>query len=152
MKPQLLRPIINRKLKRVEDDGRMARLLSAGSLDEALDLVCVPEMTMETWLGQKLGEKGVVRSAAIRAARLNPTFGYQIFTGKRHGSRDKLLRLAFGMGLSLDEASRLLELGGHNRLDRACRRDVVIAWELNSGSSVDACDDALWSHDLPTLA
>lgn len=128
-----------------------AQLLSARSLDEALDLVCEPEMSMETWLSQKLGEKGGVRSAAIRAARLNPTFGYQIFIGKRHGSRDKLLRLAFGMQLSVPEASQLLELGDHNRLDPRSKRDVIIAWELHHAATVDACDDALWSHGLQTL-
>ena len=129
-----------------------AQVLAAKSLEGALEAACTEDPCIGPWLTQKLVEKQVTRSAAIRSARLNPTFGYQIFTGKRHGSRDKLLRLAFGMGLTLLEASRLLELGGHNRLDPSCRRDVIIAWELNCGSTVDACDDALWGHDLQTLA
>ena len=129
-----------------------AQVLNAGSLDEALSAAQPNGPTISQWLSRKLSEKGVSRSVAIRAARLNPTFGYQIFTGKRNGSRDKLLRLAFGMGLDVAEASRLLELGGHNRLDTDCKRDVIIAWELHAERTVDSCDDALWLHNMQTLA
>lgn len=127
-------------------------IAGADSLDEALALCPAGQPDLSEWLAGKLEERGLGRSDVIRAARLNPTFGYQIFMGKRRGSRDKLLRLAFGLRLGIRDASEMLELGGHNSLSPASRRDVIIAWSLYHHETVDGCDDALWSHQEETLA
>ena len=43
---------------------------------------------------------------------LNETFGYQIFTGQRHPSRNKVLQIAFAMALSVRETNRALTAAG----------------------------------------
>ena len=53
----------------------------------------------------------------VRMADLNETFGYQIFTGARHPSRNKVLQIAFAMALTLKETDRVLTAAGANVLN-----------------------------------
>jgi len=76
-------------------------------------------------------------------SRLNPTFAYQIMSGTRHASRNKLIQLAFGLGLDIDESCDLLERGGSSALCPSCCRDAAIAYCLERSLGVDACDDLL---------
>lgn len=126
-------------------------LKQAETVDEALACVEADERTLKAWLGDALASRGLDRSVVIRRSRLNQTFAYQIFAGARRPSRDKLIQLAFGIGLGVDETSELLERGGVSALRHSCRRDVVVAFCLERGLDVDTCDDMLWDHHEQTL-
>ncbi|RVU96749.1 XRE family transcriptional regulator [Coriobacteriales bacterium OH1046] len=103
------------------------------------------------WVHDTLTARGLKRKEAIRASQLNQTFAYQIIMGTRHAARDKLIQLAFGMELGIDDACELLERGGTNALLPICRRDVAIAFALGQGMGVLECDDLLWSIGERTL-
>ena len=103
------------------------------------------------WAAGLIAARGLVRSEVIRRSRLNQTFAYQILSDARHASRDKLIQLAFGMALGIDECCELLERGGVNALSTCSRRDVVIAYCLDRGLDVATCDDILWDLGERTL-
>lgn len=96
------------------------------------------------WISERLKERGVKKSQVVRKSRLNQTFAYQIMSGMRRPSRDKLVQLAFGMGLDAECASDMMERGGVNRLLPYVRRDAIIAYCLEQGMDVMACDKLLW--------
>jgi len=106
---------------------------------------------LPTIISGHLAEKGVERGAAVRQSRLNPTFAYQIMSGARHASRDKLIQLAFGLDLDIDESCDLLERGGSSALRPSCCRDAAIAYCLEKSLGVDACDDLLWAIGEKTI-
>ena len=121
------------------------------SLREVLGCVDGDMLPAGPWAADLIAERGLVRSDVIRRSRLNQTFAYQILSGARHASRDKLVQLAFGMGLGIDECCELLERGGVNALSPRVRRDVVIAYCLDRGLDVAICDDILWDLRERTL-
>ena len=86
------------------------------------------------------------------AAGLNDTFGYQIFMGQRGASRNKVLQLAFALGLTLKEADRLLQAAGASGLYCKDRRDAIIIFCLDHGYSLQKTDEELYrfgeGHDL----
>lgn len=86
--------------------------LAGTSLEKALARPFSQE-TLVSWFKSTLESRRCTRIEAIRASKLNSTFGYQIIAGSRHASRDKLLQLAFGLELTPEETSRMLTLGGH---------------------------------------
>ncbi len=106
---------------------------------------------LDAWLADVMAERSLVRSDVIRASRLNPTFGYQIIAGQRRASRDKLIQLAFGLGLGASDACELLERGGASALRSFVRRDFIIAYALERGLSLPACDDLLWGQGEQTI-
>ena len=68
----------------------------------------VPEL-----LADLLERKQLTRAAVIRAAGLARTYGYQLFDGTYTPTQDKLIQLAFGFQLTVEETQALLKAAGH---------------------------------------
>ena len=132
-------------------DGVWDNLIGKASVSDALAACEADAQSFAEWVAGALVKSGRARNEVIYASRLNQTFAYQIMAGTRHPSRDKLIQLAFGLHLRLDDASELLVRGGVNPLAPSRRRDVAIAWCLEHGLSVVECDDALWAAGEQTL-
>lgn len=109
------------------------------------------DRTLAGYLQQLLAEKGMKRSEVVRAAGLNETFGYQIFKGQRRASRNKILQIAFAMGLSLRETGRLLQAAGVNGLYCKDRRDAIIIFALDRGLGLQAVEEALYRYGEETI-
>lgn len=112
----------------------------------------IKERTLSSYLQFLLEEKGLVRAQVIRAAGLNETFGYQIFTGARKPGRNKVLQLAFAMQLDLRETNRLLKASGANELYCKNRRDAIIIFCLEKGFSLHKTDEELYRFKEETIA
>lgn len=119
-------------------------LLSSPSPAAFLDSNPTLSRSLSEYLGVLLVEKHLKRSQVIRDANLNETFGYQIFTGQRGASRNKLLQLAFAMHLDLRETNRLLKAGGVNELYCKDRRDAIIIFSVDKGFSLSKVNDELF--------
>lgn len=121
---------------------RADRALAAAPLDAA---------SFSEWVVSMLYKAGRTRRDVVHASRLNQTFAYQIIAGQRRASRDKLIQLAFGMGLGLEDACELLERGEASALRPWVRRDVLIACALERGMALADCDDLLWANGERTI-
>lgn len=108
-------------------------------------------MGLAEYLQRLLDEKGLERVDVVRKAGLNSTFGYQIFTGTRHPSRNKLLQIAFAMGLNLKETNRLLQAGDANELYCKNRRDAVIIFCIQHAQTLQQTDEELYRFGEETI-
>ena len=129
----------------------LAELLEAPSIECAAAVDGAWDRQLSPYLQQLLEEKGLRRSEVVRTAGLNETHGYQLFNGTRKASRDKLLALAFAMGLSVREADRLLRAGGVNELYSKNRRDAIILFCLNRGLTLSRTDEELFHFGEDTI-
>lgn len=107
---------------------------------------------LHEWIDCQLANKGLQKNLVIRNSKLNATFAYQILSGARRASRDKLIQLAFGMQLGADDTSVMLEKGGLNRLLPTSRRDTIIGWALDHNLGLAECDDVLWENGEKTIS
>lgn len=130
----------------------LQELLDAPSLDEFIDAHEFPAVTLPEFLERMLEKKGLKRSRVVRMADLNETFGYQIFTGARNPSRDKVLQIAFAMALSLREANRALMAAGASSLDPKCRRDAIIIFCIDQGCSLQKVNEELYRLGEDTVS
>lgn len=138
----------------------MAEKLTEELLSELLDAPTIDGFVAKNALGhRKLGEyleelleqKGLKRSQVVHMANLNETFGYQIFTGQRNPSRNKVLQIAFAMALGLRETNRALEAAGVSSLYSKDRRDAIIIFCLDRGCSLQKVNEELYRFDEETL-
>lgn len=102
-------------------------------------------------LGQMLEKYHKSRIDVIKAARFDYTYGYQIFDGKKRPKREKLLQLAFGFPLSLEDTNRLLRAGGVSGLYIRCKRDVICMYCLHKGMTLEECNSYLYQMEEETL-
>ena len=108
--------------------------------------------SLSDYLKQLLQEKGLERSRVVRMADLNETFGYQIFTGSRNPSRNKVLQIAFAMALSMKETNRALTAAGVSVLNCKDRRDAIIIFCIDRGCSLQKVNDELTASLVEHLA
>ena len=117
-------------------------------LELGLDAVC----DLSAYLNGKLEEKGLRRIDVIRAAHLNETFGYQIFTGARGASRDKALAIGFALGLDVHDLRALLRNAGASDLYSKNRRDAIIIFCASHAYSLNQADEALFEFGEETIS
>lgn len=109
------------------------------------------DSTISDYLNQLLNEKSLKKSAVIKNSELNEIYGYQIFSGKRIPSRDRLISIAFGMELSLDEAQALLKYAGFAPLYPKQKRDSLLIWGISHQFSIYQINDLLYTENENTL-
>lgn len=108
--------------------------------------VSLPQRLNELLIAKKLK-----KSEVIRRSRLNTTFAYQIFSGERNASRDKILQLALAMELTFKETQELLRISGVNELYCKDRRDAIIIFGITKGMTLEQIDDTLYKFGELTI-
>ena len=129
----------------------LCELLDGSEVSGFLERDEVGVCSLSEYLNELLEAKELKRSEVVRAAGLNETFGYQIFTGARSASRNKLLQLAFAMGLNLRETNRLLRRGNVSDLYCKSRRDAIIIFAIEKGYTLQEAEEALYRFGEETI-
>lgn len=109
------------------------------------------DVSVSEYLNRLLDEKGLTKSEVIRKSELSEIYAYQIFSGVKNPKRDKVLCIAFGMGLSTSETQQLLKSCGLPFLYAKHKRDSIIIFALNKGLSVIDTNELLYDSDEDTL-
>ena len=116
-----------------------ARHLTLPALAEHLEHLCII--------------KNIKPGDVIKNADIDRVYGAQIFQGKRvNPSRDYLLRIAFGLGLNLEECQKLLDITRESRLYARVPRDAVIINCIHNKKTYHQTEDTLFEMNLPLLS
>ena len=102
-------------------------------------------------LSRLLASKGLKKSQVIQKAELSEVYGYQIFSGIRVPERKKLLCLAVGMELNIEQAQQLLKCAGYAQLYVKRPFDSVVLYGLCKELSVVQINGLLYEYGLETL-
>ena len=101
------------------------------------------ERSISEYLRKLCEERGMVSEQVIKKAQIDRTYGHQIFNGTRNPSRDKLIQLAVGFGLSLDETQMLLKKAGKSVLYSKIKRDAACIYEISHGMNMMELQDLM---------
>lgn len=127
-------------------DEMQQEILSADNvydlLDKESESFCGEDLT--GYLKDILLRKNVKRADAIRKSGLDRSYGHQIFSGRKVPSRNKLIALSFGMGLTLDETNELMKVSRNRTLYARDRRDAVIIFALTNGMDIIEANELLY--------
>ena len=99
------------------DTGELMQLLQSKKSFEHIISVgesSMKPLSLESFMERKRQEKGLTIPQVMISSGLSKSYIYQIFEGKRRAGRDVMLRIAFGMRLSVEETQRLLTLSGNS--------------------------------------
>ena len=107
--------------------------------------------SLSQMLNDLIKEKGLKKSEVIRKSELSEVYSYQIFSGLRVPERKKLLCLAVGMGLNLDEVQTLLKCAGYSPLYVKISFDSIIIYGICKQLSIVEINEILFEYGLETL-
>ncbi len=107
--------------------------------------------SLPEYLKDWLRRKGLSKADVVRRSNLNRAYVYQIFLGRKYPSRDKVIALAFGLGLDSDEAQTLLKQAGYRELYPRDPRDALLLYSLSRGETILQANEALYDHNIEVL-
>ena len=108
-------------------------------------------MTLSQLLNDLLQRHGIKKADAIRRSELSDDYAYQIFSGLRVPERKKLLSLAIGMQLNLEEMQTLLKTAGYAQLYVKNAFDCVLIYGICKKLSVADINFLLFDYGMETL-
>lgn len=102
-------------------------------------------------LEQLLKQTGISKAKAIKNAEMSEIYGYHIFAGSRIPERGKVLALAIGMGLKLEQVQQLLKAAGYSPLYVKRPFDSVVLYGIMKNMSVAQINELLYDYGMETL-
>ena len=138
---------------RVRTETLMRRIIKADKLEDMLrsNEASMDSVDFSTYINELCAARNEVAERVIRRSEIDRTYGHQLFNGARHPSRDKVLQLAFGFGLNVEETQNLLRRAGKSLLYPRLKRDAVILFCLNKSMNVLETQERLSAVGLTQL-
>ncbi len=81
-------------------------------------------------LNNILSQKKTTKQEIVQRTQIGRTYVYQIFSGKRRPSRNKLLQITVALHCCLEETQNLLILSNHAPLNLKNKRDIIISFAI----------------------
>lgn len=108
-------------------------------------------MDFKAYINHLLKEKNMKKSQVIKNSTLHRTYGYQVFSGIKNPSRDKVLMLAFGFSLDFDATQRLMSYAKYSPLYPKNKRDAAITFALMNQMNIDDTNGMLYDMQMDLL-
>ena len=139
--------------KNITTGTLMKKLFTARNLDNFMKQHndAMLEISLTEHLSKLCDERETVPERVILKAQIDRVYGHQIFNGTRKPSRDKVIQLAFGFGLDVDDAQKLLRISGKSILYPKLKRDAVIIFGLKNKLVISDVQDILYDYGLTIL-
>lgn len=109
------------------------------------------DFTLAEYIETLLKEKNLSKATVIKDAEMCEVYAYQIMSGLRIPNRKKLLCLAFGMKLNLEETQKMLKCTGYAPLYVKNTFDCIVTYGLCNGFTVPDVNEKLYDFGLETL-
>ena len=108
--------------------------------------------TLAEFLDKLLREKHLKKAEVIKNSMINEIYAYHIFGGQRKNpSRNKIIAIAFAMGLNTKETERLLYYAGCKRLYARDVFDSVIYYALENHKTLAETESLLAKMGLKSI-
>lgn len=109
------------------------------------------KQTLAQHLRSLMNQKGLEQADVVRDSGQDKGYISQLFNGRKtNPSRDKLIAIAFGLHLDVDQTQRMLKLAGFTLYVRD-KRDYIILLSIQCGMSIQETDVKLYEQGFPTL-
>ena len=102
-------------------------------------------------LNELLRTKSLSRAELAKRASTSEVYLYQLSSGRRFPSRNRMLCICLGASATLDETQRILRQCGFATLYPAIRRDAIIIHGLLHGQDLYQVNDILFTENEETL-
>ena len=107
--------------------------------------------SLSNYLCNKFDAMNISKSNVLKNADINEIYGYQILSGKRSPSRNKLLCLCIGAGFSLEDTNETLKIAEFSPLFPKIKRDSIIIFGLQNHHPIWKINEVLYNHELNPL-
>ena len=109
------------------------------------------ERSISELLTELYEKKSISKAALARKAGISEVYLHQVFAGRRNPSRDRLLCICVGLGVTLEETQRLLTQASYAQLYPKIKRDAIISHGIVHHTELNEINDKLFAEGEKTL-
>ena len=132
------------------DTQELLKKLYKSSLNDYLDRdVSMP--SFHDYISQMCLDREETREHIIKRSGINRTYGHQLFNGTRRPSRDKVIQLAIGFGLDIEQTQQLLKSAQESPLTPRVKRDAAILYCMMHHLDISETQKLLAGFDMSVL-
>lgn len=91
-------------------------------------------------------QKQYSKSNIINKSDFNYRYFYDVINGRKMPSKDKVIRLALAMRMTVEECQQALKVSGRSALYPKVRRDSVLIYAIEKKMTIMQCNDLLEKH------
>lgn len=144
---------IQKNVKKIKTSTLFRRLFKVSNLQEFIDInaTAMEIPSFHIYITDLCQSMKYIPAQVIKNASIERTYGHQIFNGTRNPSRDKVIQLAFGLGLNLDGTQKLLKAAQKSLLYPKIKRDAVIIYCINNNMDIIESQGVLEALGLTLL-
>lgn len=95
--------------------------------------------------------RDISKAMLAKNSGISEVYLHQVFAGRRNPSRDRLLCICVGLGITLDEIQRMLTQGSYAQLYPRTRRDAIISYGVVHQLPLGEVNDKLFAEQEKTL-
>ena len=106
----------------------------------------IKNTTFVQYITECLNNCNLTKAQVIEKSNIQKNYAYQIFSGSKKPSRNKVLALSISMGLDTDATNRPLKLSDHSILYPRIKRDSIIHFSLEQHYNL--IDTNILLHDM----
>ena len=96
-------------------------------------------------------ERSMAKTTLAKSSGISEVYLHQVVAGRRNPSRDRLLCICVGLGITLDEIQRMLTQGSYAQLYPRTRRDAIISYGVVHQLPLGEINDKLFAEQEKTL-
>ena len=149
-----MQDLFNEKRISGKRTGDLTKELSAKS-----DLATFLQENKSEFITPDIGElitdllkaKGMTKADLARRSCVSEVYLYQVLSGRRTPSRDRMICICFGLQCTLEETQELLRRSRFAVLYSKVRREAVIMYALEEKWSVAQLNDMLFEIEEETM-
>lgn len=108
-------------------------------------------MSVADYLNEMLIKYNLEKCDVAKRGGFAGNYPYQIFNGKKNASRDKLIQIALGFPLTIEETQQLLRLGGYSELYIRNSRDAFLMFALEKKYELQEVNEMLYKNKKEIL-
>lgn len=109
------------------------------------------EQNLSKYLCQVFEERSLSKADVVRNSDLNEVYAYQILSGKKSPSRNKVIRLCIGAHFSIEDTNLALRIAGFSPLYPKLSRDSIIIFGINKKYPIWKINEELYKHEHETI-
>ena len=103
------------------------------------------------YLNELITTKEVSKTELAKNSYMSEVYLYQILSGVRHPSRNRVICLAFSLGATLPEVQRMMTEAGFAPLYVKDRRDAILLYGLSHSIKIEEINELLFHQSEEEL-
>lgn len=138
---------------KIPTDELMEKLLKANNISDYVkeNEDYFIDLTIMEFLNEYVKAKKLTKAKIIKDAQINEIYGYQIFSGSRTPSRNKLIALCIAMEMSVDEVQLALKTAGFAPLYPKSKWDSIVIRGIADKSDILKINNTLYENGEKTF-